>query len=327
MLKLLAPDNAFRDGYGRERLLAFEYALQKLPVCANTATMLPWANDFLDYLYGRLNRLAIGKPHILRQEIEEINKHKNFGIFGAYCRNRPTAKSGKRDIGQEALLTIVEKLFSYKKFCDSPQYGGYALMQLYNQRICPYCQMHHINFYIGSGFKLRPALDHFYPESKYPYLGVSLFNLVPACEQCNSRVKLAKDPLSVNLANPFDHTKPIGFRSGWNALTTLEKIGTAADFRFSFQGTSPDSIAFADFFYLGKRYGWYSHELLDMARRYQRFMDLDPGLRKAIDPVEYLLSFAIGVSSERMIGVLLVDAARCMVAAYGTSKPPVDISA
>lgn len=327
MLKLCAPDHGFRAAYATARRAAFEKALQKIPSCANSATGLPWANDFLDHLYGRLDHLLIGEPDVLRDEIATINAHGSFGQFGAYCAARPTAKSGKRDPQKEALLSIVDDLFSYGKLSDSTDHGAYALMQQYNQRICPYCQMHHVNFYVSSSLKLRPALDHFYPESKYPYLGVSLFNLVPACEQCNSRVKLANDPLAINLAHPFDHAKPVGFISGWCPVTTLDRIGTTADFKFAFNGADPDSIAFSTFFRLAKRYEWYSPELLDLATRYRRFMDFDLHLRRGIDPVEYLLNFELADAGQRMIGVLLSDAAKCMVTAYGVDKPKVDVNA
>src|SRR5690606_32118753 len=33
------------------------------------------------------------------------------------------------------------------------------------------------------------TLDHLLPQSEYPYLSLSLFNLVPSCYSCNSKLK------------------------------------------------------------------------------------------------------------------------------------------
>lgn len=32
--------------------------------------------------------------------------------------------------------------------------------------------------------------DHFYPQSQYPYLAISVYNLIPVCPMCNQRLKL-----------------------------------------------------------------------------------------------------------------------------------------
>ena len=50
----------------------------------------------------------------------------------------------------------------------------------------------------------RSPLDHYIPRSRYPYLALSLYNLVPACPRCNTNIKGAKN-LSHN-----DHIYPYG---------------------------------------------------------------------------------------------------------------------
>lgn len=48
---------------------------------------------------------------------------------------------------------------------------------------CPYCNRTYI--YTIPHEKIRPDYDHYFPKSRYPYLCVSMFNLVPSCKQCN----------------------------------------------------------------------------------------------------------------------------------------------
>jgi hypothetical protein len=37
--------------------------------------------------------------------------------------------------------------------------------------------------------KTATDLDHFFPQSKYPFLSLSLYDFIPSCQICNSRFK------------------------------------------------------------------------------------------------------------------------------------------
>ena len=56
--------------------------------------------------------------------------------------------------------------------------------------------------------KGRPTddLDHFLPKSRYPFLAVHPYNLVPLCSFCNSKMKLAKDPIDDPNVQPLLHS-------------------------------------------------------------------------------------------------------------------------
>lgn len=49
--------------------------------------------------------------------------------------------------------------------------------------ICPYCNRSYIFTLKKSG--VRPQYDHFFPKSLYPYLALSMYNLIPCCAICN----------------------------------------------------------------------------------------------------------------------------------------------
>lgn len=69
---------------------------------------------------------------------------------------------------------------------------------------CPYCNSETIYEIPKAGNPndtYKSALDHFLPRSKYPFLGISLYNLVPSCTRCNSSYKHEKDPLCL-IATP-----------------------------------------------------------------------------------------------------------------------------
>lgn len=77
---------------------------------------------------------------------------------------------------------------NYKEV-QSGKWSAYDMIMESGVKVCPYCNENYIlPFYRESG-KSRPALDHFYAKSLYPFLSMSIYNLVPACTECNSSIK------------------------------------------------------------------------------------------------------------------------------------------
>lgn len=56
--------------------------------------------------------------------------------------------------------------------------------ELIGVSICPYCNRSYIFTLKKSG--VRPQYDHYFPKSTYPYLSVSMYNLIPCCAVCNT---------------------------------------------------------------------------------------------------------------------------------------------
>lgn len=68
---------------------------------------------------------------------------------------------------------------------------------------CPYCNRNYI-YYLSKSSKIKPEIDHFYPKSIYPFLGLSFFNLIPSCQTCNGfGGKESADPEDKDLVNPY----------------------------------------------------------------------------------------------------------------------------
>lgn len=90
--------------------------------------------------------------------------------------------------------------FSNRKF-------GYQWAEKLGVTVCPYCNRSYI-FTVkkdARNGKVRPQYDHFFPKSIYPYLAVSMYNLIPSCAVCNSG-KSDKDSFKnqkVQYLNPY----------------------------------------------------------------------------------------------------------------------------
>lgn len=103
------------------------------------------------------------------------------------------SKDQKRKLNQ-----LLNRHSTYEKFSAS-RHDAYAYTTTLSVRVCPYCN---INFTytvyekrnsLGPGGAhepvVRPDLDHFEAKSKNRKLSKALENLIPCCQQCNSRVK------------------------------------------------------------------------------------------------------------------------------------------
>jgi hypothetical protein len=91
-----------------------------------------------------------------------------------------------------------------------------------NIAVCPYCNRNYIfNFSKNNKQNATAQLDHFFDKKKYPYLAVSMYNLVPSCSTCNQR----KSSKQENIFYPY-----------------LESFNDCAQFKFSMKNTSEISL-------------------------------------------------------------------------------------
>ena len=128
-----------------------------------------------------LEKLILAKPKEL-EELLKIYKWKccnNFKFFG----------------------TLYDYFNQKDKFkFDGKDYTAYELIKSLNINICPYCNRNGIHN-LKKSKKRTSELDHFHPQSKYPFLAISFYNLIPSCKVCN-KIKLDKD--NKKYINPYD---------------------------------------------------------------------------------------------------------------------------
>lgn len=91
---------------------------------------------------------------------------------------------------------IFEIIFDYERFFHQTEsnktYFGFKLAQALHTNVCVYCNREYISTISDSNGKkiISPAFDHFLSQSEYPFMAISLFNLIPSCYSCNSQLKL-----------------------------------------------------------------------------------------------------------------------------------------
>lgn len=157
---------AFLERYGKDQ----DDSLRLL-LCGTVDEQL----NILNYIYQQDSRYLDGlakneRPAINPRSKRLTNQFQEFNL-----------------ILKDIFVTHIygEKAFKKEKQLDKNQFvNGLEV------RVCPYCGR---NFVYGVGwdrseqkYKAKPQLDHFLPKSKYPFLAMNFFNLIPVCTPCNS---------------------------------------------------------------------------------------------------------------------------------------------
>lgn len=98
---------------------------------------------------------------------------------------------------------LLDKIFRYDTY--SSRVAAVKILKKMNIMVCPYCNRQYI-ITLSSG-KIRPQFDHYFPKSTYPYLALSLYNMVPSCSVCNM-AKSSLDTVKTPILYPF--TEEVG---------------------------------------------------------------------------------------------------------------------
>ncbi|MCP1996112.1 HNH endonuclease [Flavobacterium sp. HSC-61S13] len=98
---------------------------------------------------------------------------------------------------------VLYNIFVKNCYDKSDKFSKYDFITRIDRDTCPYCNRNYI-YYISRSKEIKPQIDHFFPQSKYPFLAMSFYNLIPSCQTCNGfGAKEEKDPLIVGLTNPY----------------------------------------------------------------------------------------------------------------------------
>lgn len=128
----------------------------------------------------------------------------------------------QKDVKNKA-LDMLRSIFDYDSFSEKKKssWCAYKLCETSDISTCPYCNLSfaHTIFRDDNGV-IRPTLDHYFDKATYPFLAISIENLVPSCYLCNSSLKgtgnfyekphlhplIDKESIEFSLAGPWRAT-------------------------------------------------------------------------------------------------------------------------
>lgn len=122
---------------------------------------------------------------------DKAQMEKYITILGRYNSKVPADKKASKE--------LLEKVFRYDGF--STRKVASNITHKMDVRVCPYCNRQYTVSL--KKHKVRPQFDHYFPMSEYPYLALSLFNLVPSCSICNL-AKSSLDTVNEPILYPYE---------------------------------------------------------------------------------------------------------------------------
>jgi len=140
---------------------------------------------------------------------------------------------------------------------------------------CYFCNIEFINKFKKSDSKSKNGftLDHYIDKGKYPYLALSLYNLIPSCYTCNSKVKNVVEinnlsPSSIN----FDFDTKVKFRTF--IINKNLQINEVKDFNLQLkEDFSKEYIEYVDGFLLNERYEYHKIKVIEMINKRKEYPD------------------------------------------------------
>lgn len=163
----------------------------------------------------------------------------------------PATKIGKKKCQSVEVTSylaakeVIRKLFDYDRFCGGQglafgrdgkngpyiawthlkNWSAWDMIHELDVDVCAYCNADAVfalridqqkagvkNTFQVKELRKRSPLDHFYGYSEYPCLGLSLYNLVPACTRCNTNIKGAKKQDIRSHIHPYRESFDDGIR-------------------------------------------------------------------------------------------------------------------
>lgn len=122
-------------------------------------------------------------------------------------KNRYNAINSRISSTIEDWNTLLKSIFDYSKFIElGKTWNAYKYTADLGITVCPYCNRNYIHTVETDTGKTRAELDHFYPKSLYPFLSISIYNLVPSCHICNSNLKGTKNFCKDQHLHPFENS-------------------------------------------------------------------------------------------------------------------------
>lgn len=299
--------------------------------------------------YHRTNDLLRAKPEVMASLCSTCD-----GLFDESRMNDADKEDFER--AKEILLWV----FNYDAFRDGrmlvkkthelPRYyswvsnvniwGGWKFLEALGVKACCYCNAETVFALLlrkkkpgedkikhtAEDYK-KSALDHFFGHEEYPFLGISLYNLIPACTRCNTNFKNAKRMAFGSITHPYcddfhDAVKFMPLIQDSSAFYSgaSEEVEVRLERRHSdpiWDDDTDKAKAFSKFFHLEDVYNQlYRDDIADTLRRAQLLpkdyvSDLKrnyPGIQQnVLDRIEWGVSLKPEDINKHVLSKLTID--------------------
>lgn len=162
----------------------------------------------LDIVEENIYLILIGRYDKMK---EFVQSQHNFITLHRSCKKKDLQKHKNYD----EYKNIFDKLYE-TQLSNNDKFKRAFFEMFDSMNVCPYCNRNFINpIYkskkVGCDNGMQsPDIEHFYPKSMYPFLSLSISNLLPSCSFCN-KVKSNVDTLK-NCISPYEDIQDFEFK-------------------------------------------------------------------------------------------------------------------
>jgi len=159
----------------------------------------------------------------------KMQKYKNItfeSYYNKYVKRKLSNYSLKEiqnSIGTKykSKSNLIKQFFNYdKKVKTKTSLFQKQISKFIEQNIevhsCYYCNIEYINKFEASNGEIKNSftLDHMIDKATYPFLALSLYNLIPSCYTCNTKVKGKNEIKNLSPSdNNFDFDEKVKFKT------------------------------------------------------------------------------------------------------------------
>lgn len=150
-------------------------------------------------------------------------KLSNYSLKDILCGDFQKLVEIKNSIGTkyQSKSNLIKQFFNYdKKVKAKTSLFQKQISKFIEQNIevhsCYYCNIEYINKFEASNGEIKNSftLDHMIDKATYPFLALSLYNLIPSCYTCNTKVKGKHEIKNLSPSdNNFDFNEKVKFKT------------------------------------------------------------------------------------------------------------------
>lgn len=206
----------------------------------------------------------------------------------------------------------LKTFFNYEKFSSitthfNGEWSAFSLCSLAKWEKCPYCQLSFVDTRLpdkSTDIGYRPQLDHYFSKSEFPYLALSLGNLLPACEKCNGPyMKHGKDFYTDPHLHPLADEETIHFSVMADPPTRIltepfDSVVNHAKIELSHEAHVVKAAASLSTFQLQHRYQQVLKEAVSMAIRCRGLEDRIKYLQQHLPSIPITVESELGFDPE-----------------------------
>jgi 5-methylcytosine-specific restriction endonuclease McrA len=209
------------------------------------------------------------------QTLEEVYAEKFEVALG--CDLRTLLCGGFDEITQIALpeeyRDEIAELFDYQHKFQKPISDIFsANLDIYT---CYYCNIDFVNVFDDSTGETKSGytLDHIKSKGEYPHLTLSLYNLIPACYICNTKIKREQDLGNVSpTSKAFDFDERVKFKTFM--INKNLQIHKENDFELLLKEDFSDIYQkYLEVLELDGRYAYHKYKVIELINKHKTYPD------------------------------------------------------